>query len=265
MIKSKKKKVINNNHDDFVSTDIDKFLRWKALQLVVLGYRMFASIKALKQYLSFPCQEEVLISITDNITGMIDAIKNFNQLAGISEEEAGGYNFYITSIDEKNPLTILAEKKHREDEVTFQEHLQKIETFLKTITITDLQSFAELSQCNMAFGTHYFLSKDKILKKDMRKFALLEHKMRDTSCEAIGYWTAKLEEKKRNQENVKTRTTKKEKNKAILKEWMTTMKPNEYRLRAQKEFEKTERTILKWLQEIKDEKTAIMRKKDVTA
>jgi predicted solute-binding protein len=70
---------------------------------------------------------------------------------------------------------------------------------------------------------------------------------------------------KQNKDNVKQRTTTKEKRKAELKEWMKIMKIKDCRLRAQKEFDVTERTVLKYLQEIRDEKTAIMRKKGDTA
>lgn len=83
--------------------------------------------------------------------------------------------------------------------------------------------------------------------------------------EVLGYWQPKAKQGKTNKENVKTRTTKKEERKDKIKEWMKTMKPKDCRLYAQKEFQVSERTILKYLQEIRDEETAIMRTKDVTA
>ena len=82
------------------------------------------------------------------------------------------------------------------------------------------------------------------------------------SNEAIGYWTAKLEMMKQNKDNVKPRTTAKEKHKAELKKWMKTMSKKECRLKAQKEFDVTDRTALNYLKEIKNEETAFLRKKD---
>jgi len=104
-----------------------------------------------------------------------------------------------------------------------------------------------------------------IPKKDMREFVMLEHDLRDISCEALGYWTAKLEMMKQNKNNVSRRTTTKEKRKTELKEWMKTMKAKEYRLKAMQKWDVSERTILNYEQEINGERTAILRKKDDTA
>jgi len=74
--------------------------------------------------------------------------------------------------------------------------------------------------------------------------------------EAIGYWTAKLEENMRNRKSVKPRTDKKAERKNDLREWIKTMKPNEYRLKAQKEWGVVDRTVLLYEQELREENKA---------
>jgi len=74
--------------------------------------------------------------------------------------------------------------------------------------------------------------------------------------EAIGYWTAKLEEKMRNYGNIKKRIQDKEKRKNELREWIKTMKPAERHLKAMDKWKVSERTILKDEQEIREESKA---------
>lgn len=102
-------------------------------------------------------------------------------------------------------------------------------------------------------------------------FTKIDDDIRSLSCEAIGYWTAKLERAITNQTNVSKRTNEKETNKKILKDWLSKIidlkdkkEVKALRLRAMDKFGKTERTILKWMQEIKEEST-LMRKKDEPA
>lgn len=97
--------------------------------------------------------------------------------------------------------------------------------------------------------------------KDILLFFLIERQLSGMAHEAIGYWKAKLEEKKRGQNNVKKRTDKKEEHKAQLKEMMKTMKRKECRIKAQQAFGVTDRTVLNYLKEIEEEKTAFLRKK----
>lgn len=88
----------------------------------------------------------------------------------------------------------------------------------------------------------------------MRKFALIDHMLRDISNEALGYWTAKLEIMKKNKMNVKTRTDKKEEHKNKLKEMLKTMSKKECRIKAQEKFGITDRTVLNYLHEIELER-----------
>ncbi len=88
-----------------------------------------------------------------------------------------------------------------------------------------------------------------------------ENIIREITCEAIGYWTAKFEISMQNKNNVKVRTTKKIERRARLKEWINSIDIKDLRIRAQNEFQCTDRTILNDLQKIRDEETRIMRKK----
>lgn len=77
------------------------------------------------------------------------------------------------------------------------------------------------------------------------------------SYEAIGYWTAKLEENMRNLGNLEKRIKEKAERKNELREWIkTTMKPAERHLKAMEKWKVSERTILKDEQEIREESKA---------
>jgi hypothetical protein len=103
-----------------------------------------------------------------------------------------------------------------------------------------------------------------LTEEDKIKLLIAERVAFQNAHEALGYWTAKLEEMKRNKKSVKKRTDTKEDYKAKLKEMLKTMSKKECRIEAQAKFKVTDRTILNYLKEIKEEKTAILRKnKDI--
>ncbi len=105
---------------------------------------------------------------------------------------------------------------------------------------------------------------DKATNREKSLIIMIDDVLVKTSLEALGYWTAKLEEMKRNKKSVKKRTDTKEDYKAKLKEMLKTMSKKECRIEAQAKFKVTDRTILNYLKEIKEEKTAILRKnKDI--
>lgn len=135
-----------------------------------------------------------------------------------------------------------------------------------TVNIYERQSLEVLADLGILLTSlRLEFKNDEFTKDDILRYRTLKHFLIMQSCEALGYWTAKFEMAKQNKNNVKTRTTKKEERKAMLKEWMQTMKAKEYRLKAMQKWDVSERTVLNYEQEIKGEKTAIMRKKDDTA
>jgi len=106
----------------------------------------------------------------------------------------------------------------------------------------------------------------EVSKEEYRIFFKTEFILRDKAQQAIGYWSGKLKEKKSGRENAMVRTTKKEQSKDKIKTWIAEgMKTAAVRLKAQKEFEVTDRTVLNWLKEIKEEKAPVLRKKDGVA
>lgn len=262
MKKIKGKKDNDVNFDVLSPADLEKYLQWKATQLTVLGYKLNACIEALKKYVSFPNAIEVKNNIIESYTSLMERVNKFRQDTGLSEKEAKEYIFCLEATnDDKSPIALVARHKTTEHEVCMQDHLNRIEEILKTTKIPERQSLTALCQCCTLLGLQYMIKRDDVQKKDMRQFARIEHDLRDVSCEALGYWSAKLEMMKQNKNNVKMRTTKKDDRKTELKEWMKTMKAKEYRLKAMQKWDVTERTVLHYEQEIRGEKTPIMRKK----
>jgi len=167
----------------------------------------------------------------------------------------------IAKIDHK--LDLLKFKLMYKYDINTKIIFDYVDELIGKCNVRERQSLMVLKTVCVALG----MSADerrKMTDKEKYGFVLLEGRLRSKSNEAIGYWTAKLEMMKQNKNNVKVRTTKKQKRKDLLRQWLKAMKTKELCLRAQKEFDVSERTILKYLQEIRDEETAILRNKDVT-
>lgn len=132
--------------------------------------------------------------------------------------------------------------------------------------ITDKQSLSVLLFCCKLINFIDVFNLDfQATTGDVIKYHINKCFTMNKAHEVLGYWQPKAKQGKTNFENVKTRTTKKETRKDEIKEWLKTMTSKDLRLEAQRKFGITERTILNYLQEIRDEKTAIMRIKDDTA
>ena len=227
--KSRKKKSATVNPEILPVANLDSLLKWKALQLIVLGHKIFVCMFALKEYSNFPSDLAVYRHIYES-----------------------------SKTNQENTVTLIATKCADLNINTLQECFNYVEENIKKSKIYERQSLEFLNLSCWILGVHSY-EKD-IQEKDMIKFVHLEQILRNISCEAIGYWTAKLEEMKHGKNNAHKRTEKKEERKTKLREWMRTMKPKDYRLRAQKEFDITERTVLNWIQEIRSEKPPVLRK-----
>ena len=124
----------------------------------------------------------------------------------------------------------------------------------------DFETLIDLTSCCWKIA-----HKKEIHPEDTISFFMADWLATKLTDRAIGYWTRKLEEMDRAKKNVQKRTKTKEAHKTKLKEWMKSMKPKEYRRKAQEEFDVTERTILNYIKEIEQEKTAFLRKNTDTA
>lgn len=168
----------------------------------------------------------------------------------------------IAKIDHK--LDLLKFKLMYKYDINTMKIFEYVNELIGKSNVCEQQSLMMLKTACVTLGTSADERK-KMNDKEKYGFVLLEGRLRSKANEAIGYWTAKLEMMKQNKANVKPRTTKKEKHKEELKEWMKTMSKKECRLKAQKEFDVTDRAVLNYLKEIKAEETAFLRKKDDTA
>lgn len=141
---------------------------------------------------------------------------------------------------------------------------EEIKTYISQlcrIKIQDKNIFDYLFNCCHYIMCLHGINDSAKTKDSIKTYEECERVLLMTGYEAVGYWTAKLEDMKQGKKNAMKRTDKKEARKAELRKWIAAgMKPAEYRLKAQQEFEVTDRTVLNWLKEIKDEKTSVLRK-----
>lgn len=246
-IKIKKTNPVNQEETtiaDFIKPH--KSILSELLDLVFLLARIEIYTKAFQQRLDFPGYVEISNFV-------MDGIKKLKKLDGLRLSDA------IKNLD-KSRSQYLGEL-HTKNSKELLEFAHKI---IPRINPYDQQVpglFPTACKCLIGVAEDY----DELTDREKTSFLFAERALTMKGNEAIGYWTAKLETKKTNKKNVKIRTTKKDDRKTELKEWMKTMKAKEYRLKAMQRWDVTERTVLHYEQEIRGEKTPIMRKKADTA
>ena len=202
---------------------------YSIVSLTVLTNMLQKSLKALKEYTDMPTPYESLPEILkgkDLVTAVNDLVQRMNNIKKID----------IYSLDKK----------------TIKGIFDFILSF-ENIKIQDKGIFFTGASCCNLLGLLY-CSTNQLTNEEKRYLKPLEDMVKRKLYEAIGYWTAKLEIMKQNQKNVKKRTTKKEDRKTELKEWMKSMKPNEYRLKAMQKWDVSERTVLNYLKEMNFER-----------
>ena len=235
----------SENLDDFTARLFDppKFIMNEVIDLALLLNRLVIYTHALKARLEFPHYTEV------NNWVMGELKRKCRSLDGLNPDEIE--QLLNEGIDQTG---VLSDKDTRE-------LLRRACETIKNINPYDSKAselLIDACRCLSASAVEY----DEFSKDEKQQFIHSNHALNMKAHEAIGYWTAKLEIKKKNKNNVGTRTKTKESRKAELQEWMKTMKPKEYRLKAQEKWNVSERTVWNYEQEMKDEKTSILRKND---
>lgn len=137
-----------------------------------------------------------------------------------------------------------------------QEKPEDIFSFIReNINPLNIQNEENLTLCFLCCMALMTLNDKNCKMTDEENFTyfIQEHFITVTSYETIGYWTKALEEKKKGKDKVRSRTVKKEERKIEMKEWMKTMKIKDCRIMAMQKWGVTERTILLYEQELKDE------------
>ena len=243
--KSKNSNSVNDkNIDPYADYSInDIIIDWFKYPTLHISQRIGTCIKAIQEYGDISSDLEI---IEENIKYINDLVKSSK----------------VNQINTKKTENKLYRAIVGEKEFTAKNIFDSVVNNYREANICESQSLTILANCcsllpMLERDEIGMTAKDVLLSKKLEKLVLMK------SAEALGYWTAKLEIMKQNKSNVEIRTSKKESRKAELKEWLTTMKPKECRRKAQQKWDVSERTVLKWLQEIRDEETSIMRKKDV--
>lgn len=133
---------------------------------------------------------------------------------------------------------------------------------LNKLDVKKIECLEILSHCCFCFSSLTFPEIDIEMNRG-EKFLYedLKPQLMRISNGALGYWTKEQEIRKQKRDNLEITTIRKEERKTELRGWIETKKkPKEYRIEAQQKWGVSERTVLKYEQEIRDEKTAILRK-----
>jgi hypothetical protein len=240
-------KIMIKNHDRlklFKSAELGQIMRiWKIIEI---AERLYECMYALHEYSDIPAYGQYH-----------QAWKKANKEA----KELGGKRPAIIELKFFPPVLQkdILDNKQTPDDI--------FDSISELVTKKEIKDKQILEYCYRCCVGMIKLACDvcKMAKEDIDTYECYSNHVLIKSHEALGYWTCKLEEMKRGKQNVKSRTDKKEKCKAKLKEWMKTMSKKECRLKAQKEFDVTDRAVLNYLKEIKDEETAFLRNNNDTA
>ncbi len=243
MEKNKSEKSNPVNREDLILQNPNALPIWHTIQIMELAKRLSECILAIEKYGDIPKIEEEMESI-------------IHQLRRNAQ-----FKIRVRTSKSNNDRISLLEKQAPPKDI--------LNSAFKDLGKTNICEKESLERCLIyCLNLGYLCDPDNFLlatTTERIKILMMENLVIKKSCETLGYWTAKLEMMKQNKANVKPRTTKKEKHKEELKEWMKTMSRKECRLKAQKEFDVTDRAVLNYLKEIKDEETAFLRKKGDTA
>ncbi|HQP25885.1 MAG TPA: hypothetical protein PLP16_12005 [Smithellaceae bacterium] len=246
--KSIQKRIASNQSVSDVIWNSNLFIKKRSDRIFVLGIRSYLLEKAINEYQAAPQNEDVINTIRKIIIPELQATD--------TQDVDRDFTKWF--------------RKYFKDENEFGAELR---IFLYKSKISERKTLGDISLWCVIISIMYELFYEDCSKNAgkvsidlaMNALNLLDDRISRKAHETVGYWTAKLDEMRRNHENIKVRTDKKEKRKVQLRQWMKTMKPKALRIKAQDEFDVSERTVLNWLKEIRDEETAILRNKDVIA
>ncbi len=268
-----KNKISNSLYDkDILSYKVPLY-KWKLSELLLLFLRLAQCLSALKKYSNIPKALETTDFSLNNFINVFQSFyekffpEMFPEIQSAMSEDDLRINFDHQWADHFIEHMIDESIDRCEKDLNNTTTLSISDYIYKQLKEIDIYKQDCLIPLNklcvyfLALGNNY----NEKTEDEKEKFILLEHIIRSQVCEALGYWTAKLEEMKRGKKNVKKRTDKKDEHKAILKEMLKTMSKKKCRIKAQEKFRVTDRTILNYLKEIEDEKTTFLRKNPETA
>ena len=217
--KGKKSNPVNQKDSQCSNLALHK---WKSFELIIFGCRIKECADALCNYTKVPKAYE---TINLSSTNFADAWKtNLKHLAGVYPDPD---KLRFPMVDPELSLLIAVFEKScaslkerfviELNQTTIKKVFDYIAELLRELDINKqeslgllMESCADLCAC----GSDYDMMKDN--EKD--RFMLLEHVLRSNACEALGYWTAKLEEMNRNKKiSAKVMEDKGKKNKEAIK------------------------------------------------
>ncbi len=159
----------------------------------ILAYRLQECILALAEYSDFPNQEDVTIFLNDELSQLQSEKKLKEYLKGgaLPEPVRGHDKINDFSRSILNVICGAAEKIH-----VGREHQDIYNDIIKNCDIRDEQSLTKLSHACIILSIPRPI--DITNEKNIKDVLSIEDLVMAKANEAIGYWTHKLEERKRN-------------------------------------------------------------------
>lgn len=218
--KRKENQTIAANQRDLLFPDLQTLsplclkmlLLWKAEQLFDLNLRIFKLSAALNgQFGDFPDYEESHLFYSKLSRATKNNYLDFPQLLAICAERK------IITLDEINTFV----RKSRIDiNIT---HLQKSFEFAQgvlKIKIKEPHSLLLLASACSAVSVLYRIINEPLQEDTLKAFIAIDHLLTAKSHEAIGYWTAKLEHKKRSKNQETKKQQREQKEKFVTETWI---------------------------------------------
>lgn len=171
---------------EITKIELDDVLQWKAASLVDLSKRLFYCARAL-------CERD---DILDELT-MLGILHEYTHPDAETWRERLSAAYDEISL----PGYILVAKTEDELECVFQHMNTTIKK--STSSYQDKHVLLDLALACKTLSENYT---NGLMRTNLIPFVAYEQLLRSTSCEAIGYWTAKLSKMKQNYENTKTKT-----------------------------------------------------------
>jgi len=200
--KSKQKQAFIVNQAEQLFPDLEflsplclkNLLVWKAEQLFDLALRISELSSALKKWGDFPDDEESNLFYSKLNRSTKNKFVDFTLAACVE--------FEIITMGELETVVLTG---HTAINITTLQKSFEFALRVLKIKISEPHSLVTLASACSILSSVYRLNKDSIQENILKTFIAIEHRLTAKSCEAIGYWSQKLERKIIAKEGQKTK------------------------------------------------------------
>lgn len=185
--------------------------RWKLYEMCELGYRLYNCSVAYIEYSDFQHQPPN----TELSFKNFDSFRKLHAQGNVVWHDSDVTYFldhYFEIVKERKLIKELNLKTPQDISNYLNKYLERIDLYESE----SLEFFNDLCWLFCGYGTDY----EKMSDTEKRKFMVIEHLIRSKACEAIGYWTARLEHKKRSKNQETKKQQREIKEEYIIDAWV---------------------------------------------